>query len=149
MSSFEPTNPDYASAVRESFSRQGLMRELGIEVSRIGAGLVELRVPFSTKVAQQHGLFHGAVIGAALDSAGGYAALTLAPSECEVLSTEYKLNFIAPAEGDELIASGHVVRAGRTLSVTEAKAYVLKDGMATLCAIMLQSVIRTDQPGLG
>lgn len=144
MPTFEPKNQEYARAVKESFERQGLMRTLGIELARVEPGLVELRVRFSGHVAQQHGYFHGALIGAAMDSAGGYAALSLMPPGHEVLSTEYKINFVAASAGDELIARGQVVRPGRTITVSEVRAWCLRAGSATLSAIMLQSLIGID-----
>lgn len=140
--SFEPKTADYAAVVAASFARQGLMRALGIELARVEPGLCELRAPFRPEVSQQHGYFHGALVGAALDSAGGYAALSLMPPDSEVLSTEYKINFTAAAEGEELIATGRVIKPGRTLTVTEARAYCCKGEVHVLCAIMLQSLIR-------
>ena len=145
MPTFEPKNQEFALAVKASFERQGLMRALGIELARVEPGAVELEVPFSQRVAQQHGYFHGAVIGAAMDSAGGYATLSLLPPESEVLSTEYKVNFLKAAQGERLIARGEVVKPGRTLTVTEVKAWCFRNGEATLAAIMLQSVIAVER----
>ena len=145
MQQFEPKNQDFARAVKESFERQGLMRTLGIELVRVEPGLIELRAPFDPRIAQQHGYFHGALIGAAMDSAGGYAALSLLPPEREVLSVEYKVNFLVAAEGEELIACGQVVKPGRTLTITEVKAWCRRNGRATLTAVMLQSVIAVER----
>jgi uncharacterized protein (TIGR00369 family) len=145
-STFEPLNPKFAQSVAASFARQGLMRALGIELGRIEPGLCELRAAFRAEVSQQHGYFHGALVGAALDSAGGYAALSLMPAGSEVLTTEYKINFIAAAEGEALLARGRVIRPGRTLTVTQAEAFCLNGGEPRLCAVMLQSLIRTE-PG--
>ncbi|MDX1540712.1 MAG: PaaI family thioesterase [Geminicoccaceae bacterium] len=144
MQQFEPKNQEFARAVKDSFERQGLMHTLGIRLARVEPGLVELRVPFADRIAQQHGYFHGALIGAALDSAGGYAALTLMPAASEVLSTEYKINFVAAGRGEELIAEGRVIRPGRTITVTEARAWCASGGERTLSAVMLQSLIRID-----
>ena len=144
MSQFEPNNPDFALTVKHSFERQGLMRTLGIELARVEPGLVELRVPFSERVAQQHGYFHGALIGAAMDSAGGYAALSLMPPGSEVLSTEYKINFVAASRGEALIARGQVVKPGRTITVAEVRAFCVRAGAPTLSALMLQSLIRIE-----
>jgi len=144
VSEFEPNNPDFVAAVKRSFDRQGLMRTLGIEIARIEPGMVELRVPFSERVAQQHGYFHGALIGAAMDSAGGYAGLSLMPPGSEVLSTEYKINFVAASAGEALFACGRVIKPGRSITVTEVRAWCLRDGTRTLSAVMLQSLIRID-----
>ena len=138
----EPSNPDFAAAVARSFARQGLMRALGIELTRVAPGVCELRVPFSAALSQQHGYFHGALVAAALDSAGGYAGLTLMPPDSEVLTTEYNVNFVAAADGEELVATGRVIKPGRTLTVTDARAYARKGEVRTLCAVMLQSLIR-------
>ena len=142
MSPFEPNNPDFARAVKDSFERQGLMRTLGIELVLVEPGTVELTAAMAEHVTQQHGYFHGALIGAAMDSAGGYAALSLLPAGSEVLSTEYKINFLAAAAGERLIARGQVVRPGRTITVTEVRASCVRDGASHLTAVMLQSVIR-------
>lgn len=138
---FEPEHPDFHDTVTESFARQGLMRAFGVELLRVEPGLCELRAPFSERLAQQHGYFHGAIIGAILDSAGGYAALSLQARGSEVLTTEFKLNFLEPADGEDLIARGTVLKPGGRLIVTEAKAFCLKSGVASLCAVMLQSVV--------
>jgi uncharacterized protein (TIGR00369 family) len=148
-STFEPLNPSFAQSVTASFDRQGLMRALGIELGTVVPGLCELHAPFRPEVAQQHGYFHGALVGAALDCAGGYAALSLMPAESEVLTTEYKINFVAAAEGEELLARGRVIRPGRRLTVTEAQAFCIKDGAANLCAVMLQSLIRIEASEMG
>jgi uncharacterized protein (TIGR00369 family) len=147
MTLMKPKDPDFAAVVAASFARQGLMRALGITLARIEPGLCELCAPFSPEVSQQHGYFHGALIGAALDSAGGYAALSLMPPGSEVLSTEYKVNFVAPALGEALIATGRVIKPGRTLTVTEVRAFCRQGDRHELCAIMLQSLMRIERQG--
>jgi len=138
---FEPRNPDFASATRESFARQGLMAHLGIEMVEVLPGFVELQVPFSDTLTQQHGHFHGGVMGAIADSAAGYAAFTLTPPNSAVVSVEYKINMTAPGDGDRLIARGTVKRAGRTLIVTSADVFVDKAGTQGLCATILQTIM--------
>lgn len=137
---FEPEHSEYRDVVAESFARQGLMRSFGVELMRVEPGLCELRAPFSDRLAQQHGHFHGAIVSALLDSAGAYAALSLQPPGSEVLATEYKVSFLEPADGEDLIARGTVLKPGGRLVVTESRAYCLKGGVASLCAVMLQSV---------
>jgi uncharacterized protein (TIGR00369 family) len=144
MSDFEPKNQDFRRAVKDSFERQGLMHALGIGLLQIESGRVELEVPFSERVAQQHGYFHGALVGAVMDSAGGYAGLTLMPPGSEVLTTEYKVNFVAPARGEVLIARGEVVKPGRTLTVTQVQAFGVDAGARRLVAVMLQSLFRVE-----
>ena len=113
--------------VRESFEKQGLMRLLGAKVVEAGEGFCTIEVPFSDGVTQQEQYFHGAVIGAVGDNAGGYAALTLAPPDREVLTVEYKVNFLAPARGEMLVARGEVVTAGRRLFVCRAEVSAVAD----------------------
>ena len=92
--------------VRESFAKQGIMGLLGAQVSEVGEGWCVIEVPFSEKLTQQQRYFHGAVAGAIGDSAGGYVALSLAPEDREVLTVEYKINFLAPAWGQKMVARG-------------------------------------------
>jgi uncharacterized protein (TIGR00369 family) len=142
MSEFTPQNPDYLDVVAASFARQGLMQALGIELAEVGAGRCVLHAGRDPRLLQQHGYFHGALIGAMLDCAGGYAAYSLMPPQSEVLTAEYKVNFLAAAEGERLVVRGKVVKPGRTLTVSTAEAFCLRDGVEQLCAVMLQSLVR-------
>ena len=126
--------------VRASFERQGLMRLLGAGIVEVGEGFCSIEVPFSEEVTQQERYFHGAVIGAVGDNAGGYAALTLAPPDREVLTVEYKVNFLAPAFGEKLVARGAVVTAGRRLFVCKAEVSAVDGGEERVCAVVLQTV---------
>lgn len=145
MPEFEPGDPDYADVVRASFAQQGLMQALGIELAEIAPGACVLEVAADPKLAQQHGYFHGALIGAMLDCAGGYAALSLMPPGSNVLTTEYKINFLTAASGARLVARGRVIKSGRTLTVAMAEAFCQAAGTGdeTRCAVMLSSLIRT------
>lgn len=142
MPPFEAQNPDYAAAVAASFARQGLMQTLGIELLEVTPGACVLAAAADQRLTQQQGFFHGGLIGAMLDCAGGYAAYSLMPPGSEVLTTEYKVNFIAAADGERLIARGRVLKPGRTLTVTMAEAFCARAGVETLCAAMLQSLIQ-------
>ena len=142
MPPFEAQNPDYAAMVAASFARQGLMRSFGIELVEVAPGVCVLSAAADPRLTQQQGFFHGALIGAMLDCAGGYAAYSLMPPGSEVLTTEYKVNFIAAAAGERLIARGRVIKPGRTITVTMAEAFCVQDGVETACALMLQSLIR-------
>jgi uncharacterized protein (TIGR00369 family) len=146
MSPFEPQNPDFASVVRASFARQGLMQALGIELTEVGPGHVALEAAADPRLTQQQGFFHGAQIGALLDCAGGYAAHSLMPPGAEVLSTEYKINFLAAARGERLIARGRVIKPGKMLSVATAEAFCRRDGGEHLCAVLLSSLIQVPGP---
>lgn len=129
-------------AVLDSFERQGLMRHLGAEFVSLQAGRAELRLPWSERVTQQQGGFHGGAMGALADIAGGYAAMTLAPEGSEVTTAEYKINFLAAFQGGELRARGQVVRAGRRLIVTQAEIVHLDaEGRESPCAVMQQTIV--------
>ncbi len=118
------------------------MRHLGAELLRVVPGECVLTLPYSDKVTQQQGAFHGGVIGALADIAGGYAALTMAPDGTEVVSVEYKINFLAPCQGGELCATGRVVRAGKKIIVTSVEVmHVADDGSESLCAVLQQTVM--------
>ena len=105
-----------------------------------GAGTCVIEVPFRDELTQQERYFHGAVTGAIADTAGGYAALTLAPPDREVLTVEYKINFLAPACGEKLVARGEVVTAGRRLFVCKAEVFAVAGGERRVCATSLQTV---------
>ena len=99
-----------------------------------------IEVPFRDELTQQGRFFHGAVTGAIADTAGGYAALTLVPPDREVLTVEYKINFLAPARGEKLVARGEVVTAGRRLFICKAGVFAVASGEERACAVMLQTV---------
>ena len=138
---FLPPDPPYAERVRDSFSRQGAMALIGAELSRLGPGECEIRLPYRPELSQQHGYFHGGIIGTIADSAGGYAAFTLMPADSSVLTVEYKMNLLAPGDGEALIARGRVLRSGRSLVVVQVDAYVMKAGGETHCATLLQTLM--------
>ena len=134
----ETTDP--LERVRASFRRQGLMRLLGAEVVEAGEGLCVIEVSFHYDLTQQERYFHGAVTGAIADNAGGYAALTLAPPDREVRTVEYKVNFLAPALGEKLVARGEVLSAGRRLFVCRAEVEAVAGDERRTCATLLQTV---------
>lgn len=117
------------------------MQYLGAELTAVRPGQCEIRLPFKPQLSQQHGYFHGGVIGTIADSAGGYAAFTLMPAESGVLTVEYKLNLLAPGDGDLLIARGEVIKPGRSLVVSRADVAVVKNGRERLCATLLQTLM--------
>ena len=132
--------------VAASLARQGLMTHLGARLVRVEPGLSEIALPYSERVTQQQGGFHGGAIGALADIAGGYAGLTQAPEGMEVTSVEFKINFLAAFQGGELRATGHVVKAGRRLIVTTAEVIHLSpDGKESVCAVMQQTLMPVPQ----
>ena len=127
--------------VSDSFARQGMMQHLGASVARVEPGLVEIVLPYSDKVTQQQGGFHGGAIGAVADIAAGYAGLTVAPEGMEVVTVEYKINFLASLQGGELRAVGRVVKGGKRVIVTTAEVlHVDASGKTTACALMQQTL---------
>ena len=137
----KPNDPDFAARVHASFRNQPAMALIGASMPVIEAGYTEIHLPYKPEVTQQHGYIHGGVVGMIADSAAGYSAATLTSAETGVLTVEYKLNLLAPAEGNLLIAEGSVVRYGRTLIVTKAEVFAVKDGKKTLCALMQQTIM--------
>jgi uncharacterized protein (TIGR00369 family) len=138
---FTPAFPGFAERVRESFSRQGLMALFGAEMTRIEAGYCEIRLVARPELTQQHGYVHAGVTAAIADSACGYAALSLMPEDASVLTVEYKINLLAPADGKILLARGTVIRNGRTLKVARGEVFCGATGSETLCAEMLNTVM--------
>ena len=128
--------------IHQSFVRQGMMQHLGARLLRVEPGECELALPYSDKVTQQQGGFHGGAMGALADIAGGYAALTVAAPDMEVTTVEYKINFLAAFEQGELRATGRVQRAGKRLIITTAEVvHHAADGKASVCAIMQQTLV--------
>ncbi len=141
MPQFQPRDPNYAERVRASFRLQHAMSLIGAEMALVEPGYVEIHLPHKAEITQQHGFIHGGVVGMIADSAAGYAANTLTPADTSVLTVEYKMNLVAPADGQRLVARGEVVRPGRTLIVTRADVYAIRDEQWTLCAIMQQTIM--------
>ena len=127
--------------VRRSFSNQAFMSTLGAVLTAVGQGTVEIRLPFSAKLTQQHGYLHAGAITAVLDSACGYAALSLAAIDKEVLTVELKENLLAPAAGEALVAKAQVKRAGKTLTVCTADAFAISGSGEKLVATMLATIM--------
>ena len=141
LNGFEPKDPAYADRVRASFDRQKIMMLIGAQLVRLAPGECEIHLPFKPELSQQHGYYHGGIIGTIADSAGGYAAFTLMPRDASVLTVEYKMNLLAPGDGELLIARGSVLKAGRTLVVAQVDAGVVKNGREILCATLLQTLM--------
>ena len=141
MSTFEPLDPDFETRVRESFARQAFMRALGAELLQIAPGEVHIALPHKPDLTQQHGYFHGGVVATIADTAAGYAALTLFPKGTGVLTTEFKINLLRPAEGERLVARGRVIKPGRTLSICQSDVYAENGERESHVATVLLSMI--------
>jgi len=150
MNAFTPSDPNYAQRIRDSFARQKVMALIGARLGEIAPGRVTIELPFRDDLVQQHGYVHAGIVGTIADSAGGYAAYTLMPAGSSVLSVEYRVHLLAPADGEHLVASARVVRAGRTLTVCELEVEALKGSARTRCAWGSQTLIclrdRSDMP---
>lgn len=133
---FEPKDPGYAQRVRDSFALQGAMGTIGASLGTIAPGEVEILLDWAPALTQQHGFLHAGMVATALDSACGYAASTLMPAEAGVLTIEYKINLLAPARGQRFRMVGQVVKPGRTVTVTEGRAWAIDNGREKLIATM-------------
>ena len=141
MSGFEPRDPNWESRVRASIARQAFMATLGVEVEHLAPGEVDLALPFRPDLTQQHGFFHAGTTTTIVDSAAGYAALSLYPKGTGVLTTEFKLNLLNPGRGERLVARGRVVKPGRTLTVCRGDVYGIEADRETHVATGLFSMI--------
>lgn len=143
-------DPDFEARTRASFARQAAMATLGITLERVAPGEVELALPHRPDLTQQHGFLHAGVVSTALDSACGYAAFTLMPADAAVLTIEFKVNLLAPARGPLLRVLGQVVKAGRTISVVDARAWQRAPGTGEdqLVATMTATVMTVLGRGL-
>ena len=136
MTSFEPKDPHFEARVKASFARQQTMTTLGIEITGLRPGEIELRMPQMPAYTQQHGFTHAGIIATALDSACGYAAFSLMPEDAAVLTVEFKTNLIAPAKGEYFLFRARVVKPGRTITVCDSQAYAVESGQEKLVATM-------------
>jgi len=140
----ELADPDIEAAVRESFGRQVVMASIGASLERVGAGQVTISLPFDRAWTQQNGFLHAGILTAVLDSACGYAAMSLLPAGTDVLSVEFKTNLIAPAVGERFEARAAVKRSGRRLSVVVADAFAIAAGQERIVATMLATIMRME-----
>lgn len=138
---FTPADPDWDAKVRDSFARQGAMETIGARLVHLEPGHAHIAVDYADAIAQQHGYVHGGVVGMIADTAGGYAGFTMMPPGASVLTVEYKMNLLAPADGQTILAKGRVLKPGRTLVVTQTDVFAHKNGQTRLCATMLQTLM--------
>jgi uncharacterized protein (TIGR00369 family) len=147
---FKPADPGFEARVRDSFNRQPAMHLIGATLATVQPGLCEVEMPRKPDVTQQHGFVHGGIVGMIADSAAGYAAYSLFPAEATVLTVEYKMNLMAPADGDRLLARAQVTRHGRTLTIVAFDVFAEKSGKLLHCATGLATMMcmlgRPDAP---
>jgi uncharacterized protein (TIGR00369 family) len=129
--------------VQASFAQQQFMTTLGATLLSVTPGAIEIAVPFRPDLSQQNAFLHAGVITSILDSACGYAALSVAPKDFNVLSVEFKVNLLSPATGERFVARSKVKRAGKLLTVVAADAFAIHGTEEKLIATMLATIITT------
>ena len=136
------SNPRFAEDIKQSFALQSVMRVIGAELSLLEPGIVEITLPYRADLAQQNGYVHAGIVTTIADSAAGYAAYSLMPAGAEVLSVEFKVNLLRPAQGRSFLARAEVIKPGRTLTVARADVFgVAESGDRALVATMLATII--------
>ncbi len=135
------TAEEQIARVRASFAKQGLMTTLGATLESVAPGSVEIALKPHPAVSQQHGFVHAGAVSAIADSAAGYAALSVMPADAGVLTTEFKINLLAPATGDCIVARGRVVKAGRTLTLAQAEVFAVTGGQEKLIALLTATLM--------
>jgi uncharacterized protein (TIGR00369 family) len=139
----EARNPSFAEEVRKSFTEQSIMQLIGAELALVQPGVVEIALPYRRELTQQNGYLHAGILTTIADSAAGYAAYSLMPAGSGVLSVEFKVNLLRPAQGDRFLARAEVIKPGKTLTVVRADVFGLTGNEQTLVASMLGTMFRT------
>jgi uncharacterized protein (TIGR00369 family) len=143
------SDSDYERRIRASFAKQGLMRTLGATLRAVSPGMVEIALRPAPAISQQHGFVHAGAVAAIADTAAGYAALSLMPPDTGVLTTEFKINLVAPAMGDHILARGKVVKGGRTLTLVQTEVFAESGGEERLVAFLTATMMRmAGRPGI-
>ena len=138
---FQPRFSDFESKVRASFARQKFMATLNAELTRVEPGFCEIVIPYDESITQQHGFFHAGIVGTLADNAAGYAAFSLMEENSSILTVEFKLNLLSPADGDVLIGRSQVMKNGKTLTICRSDVFVMKNGVEKLCAACQSTLI--------
>lgn len=134
-------SPVISEKIRQSFDAQAMMHTIGARIDAIEPGQVSLSVPILPSCTQQAGYGHAALSFALGDTAAGYSALSVMPDEAEVLTSEIKINLIAPAKGDRLVARGRVIKPGRRLVIVQSDVYAVENGEETHIAVCLGTMV--------
>ncbi len=144
MTTFQPRDPGYEGRIRASFARQGLLRTLAASLEGVTPGRVDIALTPGSAVSQQHGFVHAGALAAIADSAAGYAALSLMPSGTGVLTVEFKINLLAPAAGERILARGRVIKAGRTLTLAQTEVFSETAGQEKLVALLTATLMTVE-----
>ena len=145
MHTFTPLDPDFESRVRAGFGAQKFMRTLGATLVTVTPGEVHIELPFSDALTQGNGFHHAGVTTAIVDSACGYAAYSLMPADTSVLTVEFKVNLVNPAQGERFVAIGKVIKPGRTLSICSGEVTAYDKGQAKLVAMMQATMMQVSR----
>ena len=149
MQAFIPPDPDWESRCRESFARQTVMSTIGAELAGLEPGASEIVMPHNAAFTQQHGFLHAGTIATVLDSACGYAALTVMEADAAILTIEFKVNLLSPGKGERFVFRGKVIKPGRTILVGDAQAFAVTAGEEKLIAAMTATMMSIrDRPGM-
>ena len=141
MSKFNTIDPNYEMRVRSNFEKQEVMKTIGANLVKMSPGEVVIEFSYDQSLTQQNGYIHAGVVTTVVDSACGYAAYTLMPADSDVLTIEYKVNFMAPAKGETFRSIGKVIRSGRTITVCTGDVVAIEDGKETVVATMQATMI--------
>ena len=139
--SYKLLNLKFESRVRDRYEHSRVMKMLGAKLTYIALGEVDIEMPYKEDLCQSHGFIHGGIIGTLLDTACGYASFTLVPDDFDVLTIEYKTNFLAPAIGETLFGRGRVLRQGKSIIVCEAEGVMITNGEEKLVAKMTATIM--------
>ena len=142
---FTAKDPAFAARVRASFGRQKAMKAIGAKLATVLPGVVEIELPFQESLTQQDGFLHAGIATTAVDTACGYAALSLMPPGSEVLTVEFKASFMAPAVGDKFVARGEVLRPGKTVTFCSGQMTAVKGKRRKVIAAMLATMIHRNE----
>ena len=148
MTAHVAQDPAYEARVRASFERQRFMQSIGAQLVRVAPGEVDVELPVREALTQQHGFLHAGALATVADSACGYAALSLMPAGAAVLSVEFKINLLAPAAGDRVVARGRVIRAGKTVTVCWGEVTAYDGTSERLVATMVATMMTVRDRGL-
>ena len=146
MPDFKPRDPDFENRIKTVFASQTAMASMHINLIAVLPGHIKMTLDKTPQLLQQQGFIHGGVISSALDSACGFAALSLSAPATEVLSIEFKTSFLLPASTDRLYIEGEVLKSGRRVSFCQSKAYDSTGEDRKLVAMMTSSLAHVDMP---
>jgi uncharacterized protein (TIGR00369 family) len=136
-----PKDPDYINRITDSFHRQPFMEFIRAELVAVEPGYCEIHLPYDKNLSQQHGFFHAGIVGTIADNVAGYAAYSLMDKASSILTVEFKLNLISPADGELLIGKSEVLKYGKTLTICRSDVFVVKNGNQKLCAASQSTLI--------